>query len=78
MDTEGVWYLKRIKDGTHVRLLSKKLGDIPSTMLKASAEEYRKPFSNDIRTYLDNCKRNGRLPETKRIVNIFYNCLKEE
>lgn len=54
IDREGIWFIRKIKDGVHKRFITDKVLDLPDLILRASVEPYRKDITKVLRDYLDN------------------------
>ena len=53
---EGIWMVRKIKFGTHYKLLTKKVDDLREAAVLSSLEPYRISMIKAIEAYLKNCR----------------------
>ena len=75
MNTEGIWYVKKIRNGWHKRKVCDLTKGVSEGMKHTRFEKLRQGLTRDIDTYMNNCKYT---PKTKDIVEIIYQYVKED
>lgn len=76
LDREGIWVIRKIKDGCHFRFEGEKLEDLPEIMLRASFEPYRGVIYKALYKCEDD---EGFVTLTaKEIMEIIFNSLKKK
>jgi hypothetical protein len=63
---EGIYYIRKVKDGTHLRLMGDKIADLNDICLRSGIEPYRKDFTLALKKYLEKHR-------IEKGVNIFKN-----
>lgn len=74
LNREGIWVIRKIKDGNHYKYEGEKIEDLPKIMTRASFE----PYKNKIYKKLFKCEDECGWTElsAKEIMEIIISCLK--
>ena len=83
MEREGVWIVRKIKNGEHKRFISEKVGDLQNIILRSGIEPYRKDITKVLKIYLDNHRIEDGVNlfdniKIREVVDIIFNCIKEK
>jgi len=71
---EGIWVIRKIHDGSHVRFEGEKIEDLPDIMLRSQFEPYRNSLYKNLLKYIKSKEDKVKAGE---IVDLVFKILKK-